>query len=139
MHFGFDWKGTSEIEGMFIDMSKLIELHLELDPKSFSNMHNMRFLKIYDSDNEAKESKLRLPNDLHSLPNSLIYFHWLGYPCKYLPSNFVARNLVELDMRHSNLERLWDGVQVNICSIINCGSTKLRRSFSNHLTFFFPS
>ena len=121
--FGFDCQGTAEIEAMFVDMSKIIEL--QLDPKTFSNMHHMRFLKIYDSDYTTTESKLFLPNDLHSLPNSLIYFHWLGYPSKYLPSNFVARNLVELDMRHSKLERLWDGTQVRIDYIITCGSTQI--------------
>ncbi|PON99128.1 TIR-NBS-LRR-like protein [Trema orientale] len=98
--------GTALVEGIFLNMSKIRELHLH--PTTFSKMHNLRLLKFYDSD-FVEQNQVCLPDDLCSLPNSLRYLYWHGYPCKSLPPNFTARNLIELSMPHSRLEKLWDG------------------------------
>jgi len=54
-----------------------------------------------------------LPQGLHSLPVELRYLAWTHYPLKSLPENFSAEKLVILDLSDSQVENLWDGVQVN--------------------------
>jgi hypothetical protein len=44
--------------------------------------------------------------------NFLYYFSWNGYPFTALPSNFQPYDLVELNMPDSNIEQLWEGIQV---------------------------
>ncbi|KAK7401017.1 hypothetical protein VNO78_12328 [Psophocarpus tetragonolobus] len=60
-----------------------------------------------------------LPDGLKTLPNKLRYLEWYICPLKTWPLNFCAEQLVALNMRHSNLEKLWDGVQnlMNLKSI----------------------
>ncbi|XP_068328925.1 disease resistance protein RPV1-like [Pyrus communis] len=42
---------------------------------------------------------------------NLRYLSWFGFPLKSLPSNFQFKNLVELDMQFSLIDRLWEGTQ----------------------------
>ena len=37
----------------------------------------------------------------------LRYLHWEGYPLKSLPLNFDGENLVELNLKKSNIKYLW--------------------------------
>ncbi|KAK0578679.1 hypothetical protein LWI29_014322 [Acer saccharum] len=69
-------------------------------------MYNVRFLKFYQWENY---SPVRLPHGLKYLPDELRYLHWVGYPSKVLPSNLSLENLIELDLSHSKVERLWEG------------------------------
>lgn len=55
---------------------------------------------------------MHLPNGLINLPRKLRYLRWDGYPLKTMPSRFCPEFLVELCMSNSNLEKLWDGIQV---------------------------
>lgn len=79
---------------------------MELGPVVFEMMHNLRYIIVWDV-------MLHFPRGLNSLPSSLRYLEWHNYPLNSLPSNFVLHNLVELKMPGSNLERLWNGVQVH--------------------------
>lgn len=56
--------------------------------------------------------KLHFPQDIQSLPTALRYLEWWNYPSKYLPSNFVPQNIVELKIPHNKLKKLWTGIQV---------------------------
>ncbi|GMN24607.1 hypothetical protein TIFTF001_051385 [Ficus carica] len=85
------------------------ELHLK--PEVFQRMSNLRLLKFYNPDNGIKKQKVYLDQNLQSLPCSLRYLHWEGYPLRQLPSNFEPENLVELNMQYSQLEQLFNGVQ----------------------------
>ncbi|KAL5540922.1 hypothetical protein UlMin_044898 [Ulmus minor] len=96
------------IEGIFLDTTEFRELHL--GPAIFKKMHNLRLLKIHHS-KCITECSMHLPQGLQSLPDALRYLHWYKYPLKSLPSNFLPRNLVELNMPRSQLEKLWDGIQ----------------------------
>lgn len=91
----------------------------QLCPEVFEEMYNLRLLKVYSS-SLVKESKVFLPVTLQFLPNALRYLDWYECPLKSLPSSFIPRNLVELDMRYSQLERLWDGVQVCSTAVATC-------------------
>lgn len=90
-------------------MSEFRDVHLS--PKVFEEMHNLRLLKVYYS-NYIKKNKVYLPINIQFLPNELRYLEWFECPFKSLPSGFMPRNLVELNMSYSQLEQLWDGVQV---------------------------
>ncbi|XP_060674482.1 disease resistance protein RPV1-like isoform X2 [Ziziphus jujuba] len=105
--------GTATIEGILFDMSKF-KKDVKVSPTAFSNMHNLRFLKIYYDDIENGDSncELCLPQGLDSyLSDRLRYFHWDLYPLKHLPSDFTPENLVVLILRGSQLELLWNEAQ----------------------------
>ncbi|EXC10454.1 Putative disease resistance protein [Morus notabilis] len=103
--------GTAKLEGMFLDMAKSEREKLIIPYKAFSNMRNLRLLKIHDS-RSVEVCKVHIPCGLESLPNSLVYFHWHSYPWNSLPSTFAPNGLVELNMPYSKLGNLWPtGVQ----------------------------
>ncbi|XP_028802435.1 disease resistance-like protein DSC1 [Neltuma alba] len=72
-------------------------------------------------------NKLNFPCGIEFLPKNLRLLHWVGYPLKALPAKFEIENLVQIIMPHSNLTKLWDGVQnlVNLRGINLHGSKDL--------------
>ncbi|KAH9782893.1 Disease resistance-like protein DSC1 [Citrus sinensis] len=110
-------KGTDAIEGIFLDLSKIKGINL--DPGAFTKMSNLRLLKFYvpeiekflsmSIEEQLSYSKVQLPNGLDYLPKKLRYLHWDTYPLRTLPSNFKPKNLVELNLRFSKVEQLWEG------------------------------
>ncbi|XP_020537382.1 disease resistance protein RUN1 isoform X2 [Jatropha curcas] len=118
--------GTEIVEGMFLDTSKIREMHL--NSEAFVKMYNLRLLKFYNAGSKSM-SVVHLPDQgLHSFSNKLRLFHWEGYPSKSLPSSFHAENLVELYLVGSNVEQLWTGVQC----LVNLKRIDL--SYSKYLT-----
>ncbi|KAG5224789.1 disease resistance protein [Salix suchowensis] len=119
-------KGTEEIEGISVDISKLSR-QIHLKPDAFAMMDGLRFLQFYLP--LFSENKMLLPpTGLEYLPNKLIYFRWEGFPSRSLPQNFCAEHLVELNLRNSKVEKLWTGVQ-------DIGNLrKIELSFSRYLT-----
>ncbi|TYI03292.1 hypothetical protein ES332_A11G328000v1 [Gossypium tomentosum] len=99
--------GAKTLRSMLLDMSRISEL--ELKPEAFVKMRKLKFLKFYHSC--GTNSKILLPHGLLSLPDELRYICWEGYPLKTLPTKFHPRNLVELDMSYSHVEKLWEGKQ----------------------------
>ncbi|XP_010536306.1 PREDICTED: TMV resistance protein N-like [Tarenaya hassleriana] len=100
-------KGTAAIEGIFLDASDLM---CELSPSALQNVYRLRLLKFYCSTTE-NQCKLHLPQGLNSLPDELRLLHWENYPLKSLPRDFNPKNLVELNMPYSNMEKLWKGTK----------------------------
>ncbi|BBN67833.1 Putative disease resistance TIR-NBS-LRR class protein, partial [Prunus dulcis] len=73
--------------------------------------------------------KLYLSQGLQTLPESLRYLYWDGYPLKSLPSKFSPENLVELKMPRSLVKQLGEE------DLIYLGNLKLMDlSFCKHLT-----
>ncbi|PON44218.1 TIR-NBS-LRR-like protein [Trema orientale] len=101
--------GTPAVQGIFLDMSKISEVRLKSG--AFSQMYNLRLLKIYNHDFRVEKCKVNLLEDLHSLPNKLTYLQWDGYPSKTFPPVFTAEFLVELIMPHSQVKKLWSNVK----------------------------
>ncbi|CAL9020574.1 unnamed protein product [Prunus brigantina] len=89
--------GTKSVEGIVLAFPESKEA--KCDPQAFSQMSNLRLLKIHN---------VRLPRGLTCLSNSLRFLEWRGYPEKSLPSDFEPNELVELSMCHSSIEQLWD-------------------------------
>ncbi|KAJ4880282.1 Disease resistance protein (TIR-NBS-LRR class) [Raphanus sativus] len=98
---------TEDIEGISLDISNLL---FDVKPTAFNNMLSLRLLKIYCSSYE-KDSGLRLPKGLESLPNELRLLHWENYPLQSLPQDFDPCHLVELNLSSSQLQKLWEGTK----------------------------
>ncbi|TQE09537.1 hypothetical protein C1H46_004885 [Malus baccata] len=81
-------------------------------------MYNLRLLNV-DSSREYCKWNLSL-----SLPNSLRYLSWKGYPLKSLSPKFSPENLVELHMPGSQVTQLWNRGQ----NLMNLKVIKLRYS-----------
>lgn len=92
------------MEGISFDMSKIREF--TMSKRAFERMRNLKFLRFYNGSVSVLE-------DMEFLPR-LSLLHWDSYPRNSLPPRFQPERLVELHMPMSNLERLWDGIQVGI-------------------------
>ncbi|GAY44815.1 hypothetical protein CUMW_084740 [Citrus unshiu] len=106
--------GTDAIEGIFMDLSKIEGINL--DSRAFTNMSNLRMLKFYVPkflgmiiEEKLEDSKVQLPDGIDYLPKYLRYLHWYKYPLRTLPSNFKPKNIVELSLRFSKVEQIWEG------------------------------
>ncbi|CAN6899221.1 unnamed protein product, partial [Brassica oleracea] len=90
-------------------------------PSSIQNLHKLRNLSMGEC-----TVLQTLPNDANL--GSFVYLNlksacienisgitdldWCGCPMRCMPSNFHAEYLVELTMRYSKLEKLWEGIQL---------------------------
>ncbi|VVB05360.1 unnamed protein product [Arabis nemorensis] len=99
--------GSEDIEAIFLDPSGL---SFDVNPMTFENMYNLRYLKICSS-NLGNHSSLHLPKGLKSLPYELRLLHWENFPLLSLPQDFDTRNLVILNMCSSKLQKLWEGTK----------------------------
>ena len=79
------------------------EVYLSASAKAFSQMTNLRLLKI---------SNVQLPEGLEYLSNRLRLLDWHRYPLKSLPSNLQLDKIVEFKMCYSLIEELWKGFKV---------------------------
>ncbi|VVA32383.1 PREDICTED: TMV resistance [Prunus dulcis] len=95
---------TAMVQAISFNTSNIRELHL--NHAAFKKMYNLRLLEIYDSSYGQKYCKLYLSQGLQTLPESLRYLYWDGYPLKSLPSKFSPENLVELKMPRSLVKQL---------------------------------
>lgn len=73
---------------------------------AFKRMRNLQFLSVSD-----ENERVCIPKDLE-FPPLLRLLHWEAYPRNNLPLRFHLENLVELHLRNSQLEKLWEGPQV---------------------------
>ncbi|KAJ4723747.1 putative disease resistance protein (TIR-NBS-LRR class) [Melia azedarach] len=103
-------KGSNSIKGIFLNLSKIRDIHL--DSNVFTNMYNLQYLKFYmpvQFDGSYMSSKMHLPQGLDCLHDELRYLHWHGYSYGILPRNFIPKNLIELSLCYSKIEQLWEG------------------------------
>ncbi|KAJ8760291.1 hypothetical protein K2173_011703 [Erythroxylum novogranatense] len=96
-------KETEAVETITLDLSKIAGMNL--NPRLFMKMPNLRFLNFYENGN------LYLSQDLDYLPNTLRYLRWEKYPLESLPPNFQPKNLVVLELPNSNIKQLWNGAK----------------------------
>ncbi|TXG65981.1 hypothetical protein EZV62_007256 [Acer yangbiense] len=99
---------------------RLLKLHDSTYP-AYYPPHSKFLLKLHDSTyppyskinrllkhHVSTYSKVNFSEVPSVLSNKLRSLIWHGYPLQALPSNFNPNNLLELDLRGSNLERLWE-------------------------------
>ena len=77
--------------------------------KAFSNMKNLRLLKI---------DNVQLLQGISYLSNELRFLEWHGYHLKFLPTNFQPNKLVELRMCFSGIKQLCKGIMVRFSLIL---------------------
>ncbi|KAL0760866.1 hypothetical protein Bca101_077016 [Brassica carinata] len=105
--------GTDDVRGIFLDMSEATK-NIPLERMTFINMCNLRYLKIYDSScpRQCKsDCKLCFPDGLLFPLEEIRYLHWVKFPLEELPPDFKPRNLVDLRLPYSKIERVWEGVK----------------------------
>ncbi|KAF3543048.1 hypothetical protein DY000_02000501 [Brassica cretica] len=76
---------------------------IEISEKAFEGMSNLQFLDVYSS--------LQLTRGLNYLPHKLRLLEWSHFPLTCFPCNVNFEFLVELNMDHSKLEKLWEGIK----------------------------
>ncbi|KAM2581381.1 hypothetical protein TB1_003667 [Malus domestica] len=96
-------KGTPIVQAILVNWFKMENLQLKC--ADFRKMSNLKMLIVFNSEECGTYCKLTASLDL---PDSLRYLYWLGYPLKSLPSNFSPEDLVELHMRKSQVNKLWN-------------------------------
>ncbi|KAI4334698.1 hypothetical protein L6164_013412 [Bauhinia variegata] len=97
--------GTEAVQCISLDICKIKQINLHAN--TFEKMNNLRLLHFHMS-NPEEHSKVRVSGGLEIFPYNLRVLQWDRYPLRSLPSSFLSENLVELDMRNSQLEKLWD-------------------------------
>lgn len=98
------------MSGISFDVSGISELIVS--KRAFKRMSSLRFLAIYKSVDDGNDG-MHLPVEME-FPRRLRLLQWTSYPNKCLPSTFYPENLVNLCMRYSKLEYLWQGIQVGL-------------------------
>ncbi|XP_048429973.1 disease resistance protein RPP2B-like [Pyrus x bretschneideri] len=98
--------GTPIVEAILVNWFKMENLQLKC--ADFRKMPNLEMLIVFNSEECGTYCKLTASLDL---PDSLRYLYWLGYPLTSLPSNFSPEHLVELNMRKSQVNKLWNEEQ----------------------------
>ncbi|KAL6311258.1 hypothetical protein AAG906_016222 [Vitis piasezkii] len=74
-------------------------------------MKKLRLLKIYCNDHDGlsrEEYKVHLPKDFE-FPHNLRYLHWQRCTLRSLPSSFYGEQLIEINLKSSNIKKLWKG------------------------------
>lgn len=111
----FTWyQEANNVRGIILDMSE-VETHIVLDSMTFTNLRNLRYLKIYDSScpRQCKYNcKLHFPDGFELPLEEVRYLHWVKFPLEELPPDFRPENLVDLRLPYSKIERVWEGVKV---------------------------
>ncbi|KAJ1384177.1 Leucine-rich repeat domain superfamily [Sesbania bispinosa] len=97
-----------------------------ISPQTFFKMHKLRLLKFYMTSCD-KRSNVHISRGLECMPDELSYLRWDCFPLKSLPPSFSVEKLVELDLKHSLVEKLWDGMQdlLNLKSLYLGGCKRL--------------
>ncbi|XP_054791378.1 disease resistance protein RUN1-like [Prosopis cineraria] len=70
-----------------------------LQTKSFETMVNLVLLQI---------NNVRLEGKFKSFPPELKWLQWKGCPLKFMPSDFLLRELAVLDLSRGKIENLWN-------------------------------
>lgn len=103
------------MSGISFDISGISEVFVS--KRAFKRMPNLRFLSVYKGRHDGND-RMHIPEEME-FPRRLRLLHWDAYPSRSLPPTFRSEYLVELDMKSSHLEKLWEGTQVrfyiNLC------------------------
>ncbi|XP_024004369.1 disease resistance protein RML1B [Eutrema salsugineum] len=116
--------GTRAVSGISFDISDLDDV--SISERAFKKMPNLRFLRVYKSKEDGNDV-VHIPEEME-FPRGLRLLHWEAYPSKCLPPTFHLEYLVELNMKNSKLEYLWQGTQplTNLKKMGLSGSLQLK-------------
>ncbi|CAL5340835.1 unnamed protein product [Camellia sinensis] len=116
--------GTGKIEGLKLDMNFLEDKYdritvgtalrnsdktaLEVD--SFARMHKLKLLQLRN---------LQVNGSFENFLKGLRWLCWHGFSFNSICNDFPLDNLVVLDMRYSNLQKVWEGTKVYFLEVPN--------------------
>uniref|UniRef100_A0A9I9CIW9 AAA+ ATPase domain-containing protein n=1 Tax=Cucumis melo TaxID=3656 RepID=A0A9I9CIW9_CUCME len=86
--------GTDTIKAIKLDLANPTRLHV--DPQAFRSMKNLRVLIVQNA---------RFSTKIKHLSDSLKWIKWHGFAHRSLPSCFITKSLVGLDMQHSFIKK----------------------------------
>lgn len=96
-------QGTKAIEGLVMKLQGTSSVCF--DTIAFEKMKRLRLLQL---------DNVQFSGDYEFFPKNLKWLSWQGFPLKYTPENFYQKNLVVMDLKHSNLTQVWKKPQVHI-------------------------
>ncbi|XP_034674134.1 disease resistance protein RPV1-like [Vitis riparia] len=102
-------EGMKNIQTISLDLSRSKEI--QFSTKVFAKMKKLRLLKIYCNDHDGltrEEYKVHLPKDF-DFSHNLKYLHWQRCTLRSLPSRFYGEQLIEINLKSSNIKKLWKG------------------------------
>ncbi|CAN1335683.1 Disease resistance-like protein DSC1 [Linum perenne] len=105
-------QGTRRIKGISVELAEIGQMQLDSD--AFAGMTRLKVLRFHlPNGGNCNYQALKLPEDgLQFLSNQLMSFHWHQFPSRSLPLSFCAEKLIDLRLPYSNIQHLWNGVQV---------------------------
>jgi len=109
----FICQGSHKVEGIQFDLSQKGKLHVRVD--TFSKMTELRFFRLHVPLDKKRLTIVCIPKNIRPFSDKLRYLEWNGYPFNTLPRPFCAELLVEIRLPHSDVEYLWNGMQVGVC------------------------
>nr|WIL59989.1 nodulation protein [Melilotus officinalis] len=92
--------GTKAVEGLTLKLPVLSAQRFST--KAFANMKKLRLLQL---------SGAQLDGDFKYLSRNLRWLDWNGFPLTCIPSNFYQRNIVSIELEHSNVKHVWKQMQ----------------------------
>ncbi|XP_023640559.1 probable disease resistance protein RPP1 isoform X5 [Capsella rubella] len=92
INFDFDMKGVNE--------------KFNISERAFQGMTNLQFLKFQGGNNT-----IDLPCGLEYMSRNLRLLQWSFFPMSCLPPIFNSGLLIEIELRHSKLDKLWEGIE----------------------------
>ncbi|XP_054797627.1 TMV resistance protein N-like [Prosopis cineraria] len=96
--------GTEAIQSIVLYSSRRDDPEVYWEPHAFSKMFNLRLLII--------QRRSELPNGLKCLSSALRVVQWPFCPLEALPLGTPLNKLVDIQMKHSSIKILWNGVQI---------------------------
>ncbi|KFK26010.1 hypothetical protein AALP_AA8G191200 [Arabis alpina] len=104
-------KGASRVRSIFLDLAD-VNTKKSFHSLAFGLMSNMHYLKIYNTycpQECDSDITLNFPDGLQLPLKEVRCLHWLKFPKKKLPLDLNPKNLVDLKLHYSEIERVWDG------------------------------
>ncbi|XP_058743672.1 uncharacterized protein LOC131616376 [Vicia villosa] len=93
--------GTEVIEGLVLKSEST--MRVRFNTNSFKKMKKLRLLQLDGVD---------LNGNYGNLSKELRWLHWRGFTLNYIPDEFYQGNLVVIDLKYSNIEKVWNKTQV---------------------------
>ncbi|KAK9902269.1 hypothetical protein M0R45_001777 [Rubus argutus] len=94
--------GTKKIEGLALNLQRSNKKSFRT--KTFTNMQRLKLLQL---------NYVKLTGDYHHLSKKLSWLCWHGLSLKFIGNEFLYQgNLVSMDLRYSNLVRVWEHPRV---------------------------
>ncbi|XP_068329118.1 disease resistance protein RPV1-like [Pyrus communis] len=102
---------TQAVQSIILELSCSDEVCFNAE--AFVSMTQLRLLKISQKSSFLKheDCEQHLIGNFKFLFRKLRCLLWNGFPLQSLPSNCQFKNLVDLDMQSSLIDRLWEGTQ----------------------------